>query len=79
MLTPETAPASMNRSASAGDAGAFAALRDGIAGLGIGQRVGEVLGGLGNNSSTGSIKVPLPQNDGAASGTGPEQEMRVIS
>lgn len=46
-------PSSFNRSSSsASEPGAFAALRDGIAGLGIGQKVGGVLGSL---SAVGSI------------------------
>lgn len=51
MLTPGSASTpSLTKSASAGaaDPGAFATLREGIAGLGIGQKVGGVLGGRGN-------------------------------
>ncbi|EPE09859.1 protein phosphatase [Ophiostoma piceae UAMH 11346] len=57
-------PSSFNRSSSsASETSAFAALRDGIAGLGIGQKVGGVLGSLG---AVGSIGKGTTASSGSA-------------
>lgn len=62
---PDAAPTSLHRSASAHEAGTFTVLRDGIAGLGLGQKVGGVFGSLG---VAGALKTAGPsQHDGPAS------------
>jgi hypothetical protein len=62
MLTPDITPASMNRSASATEPGAFASIRDGIAGLGIGERVGGVLGSFGGSTAGSSSKLTAAES-----------------
>ena len=81
MLTPGTPPASLTRSASTGDSSAFTAIRDGIAGLGIGQRVGDVWNNLGTvgSGNSGNSRTSLSQTDGAGPIVTGEQEMRSIS
>jgi len=81
LLTPEANPATLNRSASAGDAGAFTVIRDGIAGLGIRERVEGVWGTLGSSASSSGARSAdsVPQQDGAASQRSGEQEMREMS
>ncbi|EFX03655.1 protein phosphatase [Grosmannia clavigera kw1407] len=61
---PDEVPASLNRSASAHEAGTFTVLRDGIAGLGLGQKVGGVFGSLGVAGALKAASGP-PQHDGA--------------
>ncbi|CAK7273247.1 phosphatidylinositol-3-phosphatase ymr1 [Sporothrix epigloea] len=52
LATPvEASTESLRRSSSANETGAFATLRDGIAGLGLGQKMGDVLGTLGTVGS----------------------------
>ncbi len=51
-LESSSGAASLNRSSSANEPGAFAALRDGIAGLGIGRKVGGVLGSISGVASS---------------------------
>jgi hypothetical protein len=74
-LTPETrtSPPSLNRSVSAGDVGgpgAFATLRDGIAGLGIGRGM---LSGIGSKITGAG---PVSDNEPPLQSTGTGQEMR---
>ena len=81
ILTPEANPATLNRSASAGEAGAFATIRDGIAGLGIRERVEGVWGTLGSSASSSGARSSdsVPQQDGPVSNRTGEQEMREMS
>ncbi len=62
MLTPDSPRASLHRSASTGDPGRFAALKDSMAGLDIRQTVGGVLGGLGGAGSGSSSRAFIPQH-----------------
>ncbi|CAK7198195.1 phosphatidylinositol-3-phosphatase ymr1 [Sporothrix eucalyptigena] len=77
LATPvETNTASFSRSSSANELGAFAALRDGFAGLGLGQKVGGVINTLSAVSSSsfgvgGSGANNSGNNDrGTGSGSG---------
>ncbi|CAK7273662.1 phosphatidylinositol-3-phosphatase ymr1 [Sporothrix epigloea] len=52
LATPvESSTVTPHRSSSSNDSSAFATLRDGFAGLGLGQKMGDVLGTLGNVGS----------------------------
>ncbi|OAA68145.1 protein phosphatase [Niveomyces insectorum RCEF 264] len=71
-MPTDTTTASLNRSTSASEPSAFATLRDGIAGLGLGQKMGGVLGsftGVGavsSNNSNGHSNSNNNSNDGTS-------------
>ncbi|CAK7208648.1 phosphatidylinositol-3-phosphatase ymr1 [Sporothrix bragantina] len=80
LATPvESNIASFNRSSSASEPSALAALRDGFAGLGLGQKVGGVLGslsavgsnsfGIGGGSNNGGAAASNDRGTGSGSGS----------